>query len=150
MFLTVHAATGIIIGQYVPNPLFAFIIGFVSHYIFDIIPHGDSKAPEKYKNPIHIAFAGIIDLVVLSLFLIFLFFNQVELLRLNILLAVLGSMLPDILQAFYFVYRKKIFKKLQIFHNFWHDLISHKYAFPLWLGLSFQLLLLIIFTIIII
>ena len=51
MFLTVHAATGILIGKYTGNIYLAFIAGFLSHLILDIIPHGDqlilNSEPEK-------------------------------------------------------------------------------------------------------
>jgi len=150
MFLTVHAATGIVIGQNISNPLLAFLIGFIIHYIFDIIPHGDTKVPKKYKNPIHIATAGLADLIILTAFIIFLFIIKIELLTPSILLAMLGSMLPDFLQAFYYIYRKTIFIKTQRIHEFLHDLISKKYEINFYLGLLFQISLLIFLTYIII
>jgi hypothetical protein len=150
MFLTVHTPLGIIIGQAVTNPLLAFLLGIVSHYLFDIIPHGDTNVPKKYLNPIHITLAGLIDLVVLAIYVIFLLSLNVEILSLNILLAVLGSWLPDILQAFYFKFQGKTLGRLQDFHNFFHDLISNKYQFQLIHGLIFQIIVLVFLTIIII
>ena len=55
MFLTVHSAVGLVIPHYVKNPFLAFFAGFILHYVFDIIPHGDTKIPKKYHNLIHIA-----------------------------------------------------------------------------------------------
>jgi len=150
MFLTVHSATGVVIGQYISNPFIAFVIGLILHYIFDIIPHGDTKVDNKYKNPIHIALAGIIDLTVILFFFTFLLINKVDLLKPSIVMGVIGSTLPDILQAFYYVSRGKIFTRLQNFHNFWHDMISTKHDFNLPIGLIFQSIILIILTIIII
>jgi len=150
MFLTVHAASGIVIGQYLQNPLLAFITGLIFHYIFDIIPHGDTRVLEKYKNPIHIALAGIIDLIVLLIFLIILLGLKVDLLNFSIISATFGAMLPDILQAFYYIYRGKIFTKTQYIHNLFHDMISKKHDMTLIPGLIFQFIILILLTLIII
>ncbi len=150
MFLTVHTPLGIIIGQSVANPILAFVFGLISHYILDLIPHGDTKVPKKYLNPIHIAFAGLVDLFVILIYIIFLISLNVELLQLNIILAVFGSWVPDILQAFYFKYGGGILSKIQNFHNFWHNLISVKYQFNIITGFIFQFIVLILLTMIII
>jgi len=150
MFLTVHSAIGIAIGQNISNPLFAFISGFILHYIFDIIPHGDTNVSPKYKNPIHIATAGIIDLIILAIYFIFLLFSQVHLLTISIIAAVIGSIIPDILQAFYYAISRKLFYRWQKFHTLIHDAISQKYELNFFLGLIFQIIILIIFTLIII
>src|SRR4030042_5795292 len=133
MFLTVHGAIGIIIGQRIPNPLLAFIVGFISHYIFDIIPHGDSRAPDKWKNPIHIAFAALIDLIVLIIFILCLGVNTI-ILNWNTALALLGSLIPDFLQGFYFLTNKKKLIRHQNIHNFFHNLITKNWDFNLITG----------------
>ena len=149
MFLTIHAASGIVIGQYVTTPIWAFIIGFILHYVFDIIPHGDTKVAEKYKNPIHIATAGLVDLIVLAFVIIFLIFTNVNLLKISIITGMAGAMLPDIFQGFYYLYRGRVFKRLQDIHNLFHDSISKKYEMNFIIGLIFQLLILFILIIII-
>ena len=50
MFLTVHATAAVLITQKISNPLLAFIIGFISHYILDAIPHGDDKIFERWQG----------------------------------------------------------------------------------------------------
>ena len=150
MFLTVHVASGVIIGQYIANPLLAFIIGFILHYITDIIPHGDTSVAKKYKNPIHIATAALVDLIILLIVIVFLFLNQINLFKPSIMAGMLGAMLPDILQGFYYIYRGKVFKRLQNIHNLFHDAISKKYEMNFILGLIFQFIILIILIIIII
>ncbi len=150
MFLTVHAPTGIIIGQYISNPILAFIIGFIFHYILDMIPHGDTKIDSKYKNPIHIGTAALFDFILLFLVLILLFFSNVNLFKPSIITGMIGAMLPDILQGFYYIYRRKFFKKMQNIHIFFHDAISKKYEMNFVPGIIFQLIILIILIFIII
>jgi hypothetical protein len=143
MFLTVHGAIGIIIGQNVQNPFLAFIIGLVSHYLLDLIPHGDTKAPTKWKNPIHVGFAALIDIFILIIFLLWLG-TKVQIINLNTACAFLGAVLPDFLQGFYFISNKKIFKKHQAFHNFFHFLIAEKFEWKFYQGLIFQIIIFII------
>ena len=143
MFLTVHGAVGILIGQHVKNPLLAFALGFLSHYLFDIIPHGDTKAPEKWRQVKYMALAASIDMIVLFFLLLWLY-TKIEILNLNIAAALLGSVLPDFLQAFYFLSNRKWFKFSQQVHNFFHEFISRKYEWNLYIGLLFQILVVVI------
>lgn len=41
MYLTTHAAVGVLVAQQTSNPWFAFFGSFVSHFILDFVPHGD-------------------------------------------------------------------------------------------------------------
>jgi len=145
MFLTVHSAVGLTIGQYVRNPLLAFLAGFISHYIFDIIPHGDTKVPRQYLNLVYLALAGTIDLaVMISYLLLFMLFTN-QPLSLSQIFAILGSLLPDGLQFVYYLFpRQKFLKKTQSIHNFFHELIAKKFEFSLVFGLIFQLIIFLI------
>jgi len=143
MFLTVHGAIGIIIGQHIKSPVLAFLAGFISHYLSDIIPHGDTNAPEKWKNPIHIATAAFIDSIILLVFLLYLG-TKVNILNLATVSAFFGSLLPDFLQGFYFLSNKKIFRRHQSFHNFFHFLIAEKFEWKFNQGIIFQLIIFII------
>lgn len=149
MFLTVHAPLGIIIGQHVNDPLLAFTLGFISHYLLDIIPHGDTDVPQKYKNPIYIALAGLIDSACLTVLLIFLLLNNIGLITPSIILGTVGAILPDLFQLFYYKYRGRNSAKIQGIHNFFHDLIAKKWQFKFVNGVIFQLITLIILLIII-
>jgi hypothetical protein len=149
MFLTVHAPLGIIIGQHVNDPFLAFVIGFISHYILDIIPHGDTDVPQKYKNTIYIVLAGLIDSACLILLSVFLLLHNVGLLTPSIILGTFGAILPDLFQLFYYKYRGKNSAKIQGIHNFFHDLIAKKLQFKFANGIIFQVISLIILLIII-
>ncbi len=148
MFLTVHGAIGIIIGQNISPPFWAFIIGFISHYILDIIPHGDTNAPKKYKNPIHIGLIAIIDFIILIIYFLFIS-SQINVFKISIFLALLGCLLPDFLQAFYFIFDKKIFCLWQKTHNFLHALLIKKFEWNFYVGIALQFVVLILLTLII-
>ncbi len=128
----------------------AFFLGFICHYIFDIIPHGDTKAPKKYHNIIYITLAGLIDLAILTTFLLVLMVSKNELLSWPQIAAILGSVLPDAFQLIYFIFpQKQILKKIQKFHFYFHDLFSKKKDFNLTTGITLQIIIFIIFQFII-
>ena len=139
MFLTVHGAIGIIIGQNVHNPFLAFVFGLASHYLFDLIPHGDTNAPAKWKNNIHIAFAALVDMTILIIFLLFLG-TKIQIINLNIALAFFGAIIPDFLQGFYFLSSKKMFRFAQKIHDFFHFLIADTWEWKFTTGIILQIL----------
>lgn len=143
MFLTVHGAIGVIIGQRVTNPVLAFIFGFISHYFFDMIPHGDTKAPKKWNNLIHLALIALIDAFVMIVLLLWLGLKT-NLHQLSISAGFLGAVLPDFLQGIYFLSGKKYFKQHQKFHNFFHFLIAKKIEWKFSTGLILQIIFFII------
>ena len=64
MYLTVHGASGLFIGSQVGNPWLAFVLGVVSHFILDMIPHESKSIDEWYergKGRGRFFLAGIID-----------------------------------------------------------------------------------------
>jgi hypothetical protein len=149
MFLTVHGAVGLAASQYFANPLLAFLVGFILHYVFDIIPHGDTRVSKKYWNPIHITLAGLIDISILFSLILLYIWHKGQLLPSNQIMAILGSILPDLIQFLYFFCPKnKLMTKINNFHEFFHGIISKKFEFNLYWGLIFQLLILIIFILI--
>jgi hypothetical protein len=149
MFLSVHGTIGLIIGKYCQNPILAFFLGLISHYCCDIIPHGDTKAPQKYNNLIYWGLAGIIDLSILSVTLLSLFiYKKIDINNPSTYAAFLGSVLPDFLLLGYFLSNKKVFKIPYQIHAFFHNLISKKFDWNFLLGLGLQIFLFIILVII--
>jgi hypothetical protein len=144
MFLTVHSSIGLTVSHYLTNPFLAFLSGFIFHYLSDIIPHGDTKAPKHFYNLIFITLAGLIDLFFLSLFLLVIMLSRHSWLSLSEIAAILGSIIPDSFQLLYFKYPKnKIFGKIHQVHSFFHNLISKKLEFSLVGGIIFQILIFI-------
>lgn len=143
MLTTVHGAIGVIIGQNVSNPILSFILGFIFHFIIDMIPHGDRHCVDEYLNKKtlkKITKVIIIDSIIGAIFLI-LYFNGIVNTDINfkpIAAGIIGSILPDLLVAFYSLNRRYFFR-LNYIHHRLHQLI--KKDIPLGLSLFLQVLL---------
>lgn len=139
MVLGTHAVIGGTLGAISrAHPIIAFLIGFVSHFLLDTIPHWDyellSSTKRKTDNPLEgdmvfgkdfirdIFCIGIdfgIGLVVTS----FLFLNGYlggEEVLVSVIFGALGGVAPDFLQFAYMKIRKEPFISLQKFHIFIH------------------------------
>jgi len=157
MFLTVHTAVAIIVGKSVMSAPWAFILGLASHFILDLIPHGDSQLASKFFKPLKFGVSkrflmvGIMDLFLLILFILFLSYNSTVIGYNYVIWAIIGGILPDIIMV---VYSMTKFKPLKWFYNLHdknHGLITGRFIkdYPIKYGLVVQTILLIIFTYII-
>ena len=144
MLLSVHTIAGALIGEKINNPYLAFSLGLISHFLLDMIPHGDLKRPTKLNNFIYIALGGLADLSILGFFLIY--FDLKNLLNLNVLLAILGSLLPDLVFIFYRYRDKKYFKSYFNFHEKLHNTISKNFDLKFNWGLILQILIILTLT----
>lgn len=129
MFLTTHAAIGAIGAQYAPNPLWGFVIGFVSHFIIDMIPHGDAHLYEGYKSRAKVrkAIAYVSMDAVAGIILVSWLFTSVPINNPTIVLfGVLGGVLPDLLVGLYEIVRHKWLKSFCNFHFFFHNFFVHR------------------------
>lgn len=147
MFITTHAALGALAAEMIPtHPILAFFIGMATHFISDIIPHGDSGLYKGYVSGSKVKRAVayvVIDGVVAILFVLFLFNTQVFDHRLAISMGIAGGVLPDLLVAVYELFRVKGLRWFHRVHFFFHNMISGRYgdlAFPA--GFGMQLLFL--------
>jgi len=156
MFITVHAAAGVIIGKQVNHKVWAFVLAFLSHFILDIIPHGDEVLEKKFfgikvkdiaKERL-MALYGSIDAVVLAFYLIFIFKTYSFAQNDPVNLAIIGAILPDLLVAIYKIKNFKWLKWFYLLHTYNHRLITEKikYVMPLKLGILLETALLIFFT----
>ncbi len=98
MYLTTHAAVGVLISQSVKSPLWAFVLSFLSHFALDMIPHGDEDVGTwARKKPINALFIALIDVGLLTAMLGSLYAAR-DLPQMAIISAgVIGSVLPDFL-----------------------------------------------------
>ena len=99
MFITVHATVGAIIGEQTNNIWVALVLGFLSHFVFDAIPHGDQnlldKEPTKKSKAAKFFKFFVLDALVLSaafsLYFNFHLFDN----WLPVLAGAFGAILPD-------------------------------------------------------
>ena len=101
MTLTAHAAVGAVIGSAAGNPLLGFSLGFVSHFLIDLIPHGDSGMSDnfrvhKVKQKRAVAFALIDAIVAMFFIMIILNTKSIENIQ-AVSWGIAGSVLPDLL-----------------------------------------------------
>jgi hypothetical protein len=158
MFLTVHATLGIIIGANLPNPALAFITGFFSHYILDMIPHGDEGKWAEVTNG-RMAKLALMDHMALMLNIAALFCFKPDFnLTAPMALAMVGTLLPDYLMAVkrltenytakFWQRLQKIIKPPEKLHHFFHFHII-PYELPFLTGMSLQAIFLAVMWIII-
>ncbi len=110
MFLVVHAAVGAIAGNVVASPEIAFILGFVSHFFLDMIPHGDDGMLEDYQNgkDRRLALFKVGADVLATVVLIAAFYvGQDFISPLNVAMGIAGGLLPDLLVGIHEMTRVK-------------------------------------------
>lgn len=132
MYLTIHAVAGALVGNYINQPLLAFIFGIISHFFLDMIPHYDTHLPrgkngkELRKELKKSYFKRIIGLIYFDVSLTMIvaaaiFSNNANFLDKSIIWGMLGAILPDVILALSYFYQKNpILKKYSEFHSFIH------------------------------
>lgn len=148
MFITTHALIGALIGERFANaPFLAFGLGLVSHFVADIIPHGDSTLYKGYVSGSKVkrAIAYVtLDGLGAMLLVIGLFNTDLNAHRFAISMGVIGSVLPDVLVALYQLFHVQTLAAFNKFHFFFHNLITNKKGdIPLGLGIFMQVVVLI-------
>ena len=131
MTLTTHTAIGAALGSVIGNPVLGFLAGFISHFLVDMIPHGDSKMAESWrfmkKKRGPVAYATF-DAVI-AVYLILTLSNLIAPEQLFAFsLAVAGSLLPDILIGLHDLTRWRWLKPFFKFHFFFHDFFTKKHG----------------------
>jgi hypothetical protein len=136
MTLTTHAVAGALVGAVASHNLaLAASAAFMSHFLFDTIPHWDyalGSTHEDQANPMNndIKSSGkqfIIDLLKiacdagLGILVTYIFFrNASNSVLIAALIGALFAMLPDPLQFVYWKFRHEPMISLQRFHMFMH------------------------------
>ncbi len=144
MYLTVHAPTSLIIGSQIQNPILAFVLAFIFHFILDIIPHDSIKTKNKKYTIKQFFLMGVADFCcILILFIILWNTNNLKL-NYSIIFAFFGGILPDILWGLNLLFKRKI-KILNYFHKLHskNDKLIYSYL-PTWVALVAQTLFFII------
>lgn len=154
MLLTLHAATGALAGELSPNGWTAFALGFLSHFVLDMFPHGDRKLAHATKatgEGKRYYWLLAVDAVVA----IAVFFPAFALGRfeqpLYAYIGLLAGLLPDLIVAIpeYALYIKKEYRVrlhwFYKFHVYVHDhLIRALDGMPLKFGIAFQVIALVL------
>ncbi|MBX4197878.1 hypothetical protein KW782_00920 [Candidatus Parcubacteria bacterium] len=157
MTLATHAVTGALIGAVASqNLLFAAGAGFISHFLFDTIPHWDYSLRTLEKKSLSIennmntkGLNFIIDLAKiafdfwLGMALVFVMVYSLPLpVIIGAFIGALAAVLPDPLQFVYWKLRPRIMLPIQHFHMYMHA--THKLNDRPLLGVTSQLGIVII------
>jgi hypothetical protein len=100
MFLAVHAAVGALAGNAVKTPETAFLLGFVSHFFLDMLPHGDEAMLEGYHSgrAKRRAILYVTADAVATILLVGFFFWRSDFFHPGfVAMGILGGVLPDLL-----------------------------------------------------
>lgn len=131
MTYSTHVTLGAAIGFMVGNPLLGFVLGVISHLLVDMIPHGDVKIVENYRNkkkrkPLY-AYMTIDAIIAVY---IVLGVSQLPLptSSLAFIAAVVGATLPDLLVGAYEIKKTPLLKWCHDIHFFFHDFFSKRYG----------------------
>ena len=150
MLLSVHATVGAVLGEQVSTPLLAFVLGFISHFILDIIPHGDEALIKAYRNDFKnkgMKYLIVFDLVSTAILLPLLFYTQKISFNPVVLWGIIGGVLPDFMVGINEVTHKH-FKRMNKLHFWAHGKLGKTFGknlswtMPLKLGLLGQIILL--------
>jgi len=129
MYLTVHAAAGALIGNYINNSPIAFLLGLLSHFILDAIPHHDGNIPtggHDFKSIKKLYLNKIIALMYLDFCLAIivvaaLLTGDIHFFSKPIIWGMAGAVLPDIILILSMFWpRNKLLKKINEFHDHCH------------------------------
>jgi len=153
MFLTVHSTVGVIIGQTTGNIWLAFLAGFISHFLLDIIPHGDTElagenAAFAKKDVDKIKKLALIDLLTMSALLSALYLAGLITSPIPVLFAIAGAIIPDFIQGVYILTKTPLLKKYFDIHYKLH-FIFNGFTINLKQGIIVQSIFLIFFLIVI-
>lgn len=139
MFLIGHAAVGVAIvaATNITNPVAAFGVGWLSHYLADFLPHGDEPMGEWAKKGNTIARFALMLLVDGSLFLaVFGWLTWRQGFSLPLTAAAAGSFIPDVMWGLEMVAKRKLWGPFTKFHSRNHNFF-HPHL-PAWVGLAWQ------------
>jgi hypothetical protein len=157
MILVTHAVIGAALTNRIGNLVSVFIVAFISHYIFDMIPHWHYPTPKIIKaltkpagektisiSPVYFSdFARILIDLILGLVVVWAFFDMS---LTTIIVAVFGAVLPDLMAGFARIWPQKLLVLHSRFHRWVHTDIrlddKHLLGIGTQLGLSLLLILL--------
>jgi hypothetical protein len=133
MTLTTHVAIGAGIGAVVGEPALGFVLGAVSHFLVDMIPHGDTGLADRYYNNNEklapVAYATADGALAIILLMVFMAIKPDNIANTPFAAAVIGSVLPDLMVGLADVLKKnRALKAYRKFHFFFHDYFSRRYG----------------------
>lgn len=130
MFLTVHAAAGLMVARSSANPAATFCWSLLSHFVLDAIPHGDEHlAPPHFtraRTLRRLTAAAAIDATLLVGFVAIYLWRTPNLSLGNVYAGLLGSLLPDLVLAIAITTGARWLEPYTKFHHRIHNVLRHQ------------------------
>lgn len=132
MFVTTHVAAGALIGHLLPEQYPAiFALSFASHFLLDVIPHGDRHHVEDYwlgeRKNLKAAYRHVISDSAVAIMLTSTLLGFVVADRASVAWGIIGSVLPDAIVAISEVWAAKFLKYFTKFHFKIHNKYIHRF-----------------------
>lgn len=124
MLIAAHSISAATLGQAVGNPILAFFLGIILHYILDFVPHYDTTDEGKFtaRQILFITVDAAFGLAAM------LYLNANRDLNSGFYCGALGGIFPDLLDNVPFwkdsIHKIKIFKNFYRFHQKVHFLVA--------------------------
>lgn len=145
MLLTTHVMVGASLGLLVApdRPWLAFGVGFLSHLLIDVIPHGDADLYQNYLSGKQVrramAYVGTDAVCAILLTIILLNSPLHEDIRGIVSWGIAGGVMPDLLVGAREKLKIQVLDGFHRFHFFFHNSLSKRYGdVPMWLGIGGQ------------
>ncbi len=150
MFVTTHVLMGGLVGENTPTPIAAAFVGIVSHFLLDMIPHGDSYLYYSYKEGKHVVKSlvyTIVDAVFAVAMLVYMLETAPYASRVTMVAATIGAVLPDFLVGLREIVPIRPLRWFARTHMRIHDSVSVRVGFirPLYGGIIQAILLSMLF-----
>ena len=146
MTLTTHATLGAVLAKATGNPVLAFLFGFVSHFLVDMIPHGDIGISDNFrahKRRRKKAVAYVMVDAVFAIFFVLVLANtrDIDSVR-TFSWGIVGAVLPDLLVGIYQITKTRLLRWFNTLHFFFHDFfIKRRGDVPLYYAILAQVVL---------
>lgn len=131
MFIAGHAAAGALIGQQLgDNLLLVFLLSVISHFLLDIVPHGDSHHVKNYfenkKEEVKKLYNVLLvdSAATIILFSWLMAYTNVN--RMAVAWGVIGGVLPDLLVGISEIWKNSKLKWFSKLHFKVHNALTHK------------------------
>lgn len=129
MFLSTHATVGALISTITESAPLAFFLGVVSHFLIDMIPHGDTHLHKNYKNGERvrraIAYVVIDAIVMVGVVLWLTMAVRLGTPRAQ-MAGIIGGLLPDALVGLGEIWHTRWLSSFTRFHFFFHNYFVHR------------------------
>ncbi len=156
MYQIVHGMAGIAIGSRLDNPILAFVLGIVSHFILDAIPHDSIEAKNWENNGTDkfikkIALEAILDLWGLVLLILIMQEGFEIYPSYSMLSGMIGGILPDYIWGLTELLQLKnqALEKFKVWHNKVHTIFYQAVYLPLKYTVPIQVIALTVLVILI-